>query len=280
MLNNFIYDKEKDIWGEPQEYKSLKLYPIKVKDHEKYKLLPYLFFDKQSISDVVVLKASKLKFLASLLPQVKFPSGNSFEADMLLDFLYFIFGIDRKTFKIAIGVKNPEDDFVNQRYVIYIFNKKDNSLVNSLNENEFDDILEIIEQQNIVSSDDSQYEEHLKNPELKKALDEAIAYKRKIGKLMDSATFMEEVFSLHLETKIPLDSIKEYTFLQFRHFLIRCNIIIEYKILKPLEFSGAVTLKQGDKILHWLEHYKQPSIYDGLLIDKEKGIADIKNKLG
>lgn len=278
-MNKFIYNDDNDIWGNPQLFKNINVYPIKLKDYDYYKSLSYILFNKDTIVDKVVIKSSKLKFLVGILPNIKFSNDEKFTIDDFLDFFYFVFNLEKTKYHISIAIKRPEKDFVFQKYIIYITNKETNELFETISEKEFDEVLNIIERQNLLKPEVSQYEHLLKNPEVKRLLDEALAKKKRLGKFIDSATFMEEIFAFHVETHIELDKIKEYTFFQFRNMLNRCNIIIDYKVLKPLEYSGAIEMKTG-KILHWLEHYTQPSPYDGILVDKSKGISSVNDKLG
>ena len=58
------YDTTLDIWGEPQEYRGIKFYPIKLKELKYQRLMYGLFgYPKNYIPDKTILKLSYLKFL-------------------------------------------------------------------------------------------------------------------------------------------------------------------------------------------------------------------------
>jgi len=239
-----IYICENDIWGEPQTYKNIKLYPIKISEI-KYKDLFYELFcyPKNFIPDKIIFKMSYLKYLLYVLSgwYGKTPSeiGNN-----LKDFLEYI----TKKDKIEILVNKESDD--------HIINIGDVEL----NEFDFENIREIVLEQNGLSVD--YIEEY--NIELEEKL--------KAFQNNDDPNFDDEIFLFCSILNKTLFEIKNYTLYQFKYQFKKMVSLIEYKSFKPLELSGQIYSKnKGEEIIkHYLRHNEKLGRYDSILVSREK----------
>jgi hypothetical protein len=244
-----IYDENNDIWGLPQEYKSIKFYPIKLID-SKYQVLFYNLFTqpKNYIPDKTILKMSFLKFLLYVIQSGKNLQEETIEKD-LIDFLQFI----TKSKNVMVSwnfEENPKTIeeiklFVNIENVIF-------------SEYEFENIREIVLQQNGLSIE---YVEQY-DPEMEKKL---ITFNRTSKDL----SLQDEIYAFCCLTNKTIYDLNEYTLYQFKTHLEKLIYLEDYRLYKPLEASGQIKMQHGNEIKHYLSHINKNGRYDTILVSKD-----------
>lgn len=251
-MNDFVlktYDEINDIWGLPQNYKGIDIYPIKLID-TKYKNIFYRLFayPKNYIPDKLILKMSYLKFILYVI-QSMFPVDEYNIQEQLTLFLKYAL----KTEDVFI-IWNIEDNPQNLEDLVLSIKIGDAFF----DEWDFDNIREIVLQQNGLSIE---YVEEY-NPELEEKLNFE-------NRKNSDVNFAEEIFSFCAVMKKTIYEIQDYTIYQFKKQLERINLLNEYELYKPLEASGQIKMKDGVEIRHYLSHIKKSGRYDSILINKD-----------
>lgn len=245
-----FYEPENDIWGEPQTYKGLNFYPIKITEAK----LKELFFQlicipKRYIQDVQIIKMSYLKFLI----HAGFMVTGKEQDEYLANLSEFLGAITRS--------ENVELDYNREDYPKKMEEARWHLVVEDvkINESDFDIVREIILVQNGLSL---KYIEDY-NPELEEKLNiKNGAYSK--------FSFEDQVFVLtSFLNKVPED-IKGYTLYQFKKHLARVLAIQEYSLYRPLEASGQIKLENGQKINNFYHLSDGDGRYDSILINKEE----------
>lgn len=242
-----FYHEENDIWGHPQEYKGIKIYPIKVKDTRmKDAFYEILCVPKKHIQNVDILRMSYLKFAISVGV-----SSNKKAPEVFLDRLVEFFSYITKTDieKVSIGYSGA--DYQHIKWHIMLDDKK-------ITESDFEVIREIMLTQNGLSL---RYVEDY-NPDLEKKL----MLKNKMSGTM---TLKDQVFVFCSLLNKTVFEIEDYTLFQFKHQLMRMTAIQEYLIYKPLEASGQIKFADGSKMKGYHSIPENVGRYDDILIHKE-----------
>jgi hypothetical protein len=241
-----------DVWGKPQIYKEIPFYPLKIYQQKQYDIISrYLTIFHQQYQDKKIARASYLKFLLLILQSL--PEFES--VDIYLTLRKLLRFITRsKNVDILFNVKD-EMDLESYSFFIYINGIK-------LNETDFENVRELILEQNYINFDhiqqfDSTLEENL-----------LIIYKGK------TITMPEYIFSFSAKMQILPEDIKnKYTIYQFYNTIQRLQLIEDYKTFKALESAGFIKMQKGE-IPHWLTHVPKKGRYDDILIPKETFIKD------
>jgi len=248
MTNKFeqIYKKNNDIWGNPQEYKSIKFYPLKISEESQINAFNKLFsYPKSATNDnPVFYKMSYLKFLIYVLPYLldKNEEGLDFSED-LKTFLAYVTKIDIQD--IEFSTRNPDDKIEN--LIISLFIGKDAEI---FTESDFDIIREIILQQNGTSAE---YIEAYR-PELEKDLEFAMRH-------MEKYNFSDQIFAFAALFGKTMNEIKNCTLFQMRNLLDSVNAIEEYRMQTiPLTEVG----KEYD-VKHYMKNLKVKGRYSEIL---------------
>jgi len=254
-----IYNRENDIWGLPQVYKNIQLYPIKIKD-SKYKKLFYEIFsypkDSLSYANIEmtkkILKMSYLKFIVS--------SRNN--EDSFNDFINLLKYITKENVVLETNIL---DQRIGLEVENIIYRLKVGNVY--ISEMAFNDIREIVLEQNGLSIEYvNQY-----NEELEKKL-KYINDKNPIN-------FEDQIFTLVVQLKTSLREIGELTLYQINNIIERLIVAKDYDIYKPPLVTGEIKLKHGD-IKPWFYHReKQGGRYDSILIDVDKFVSEYKDIL-
>jgi hypothetical protein len=243
-----MYSENNDIWGLPQEYKGLKIYPIKLIESKYMELFYRIFsYPKNYIPDKQVLKMSYLKFILYVV-QPAIEKGDDYIENSIIEFFKYI--IKAKQVLLEWNSKdNPKtlDEIV--------LNVVIDDVV--LSEYDFENIREIVLEQNGLSID---YVEQYR-PDMEEKLG---VFNKK-----DDITLKDEIFGFCVLMNKSIDDIKEYTIYQFKSQLERVAILKEFELYKPLEASGQIKLQQGSEIKHYLSHVKRAGRYDSILVDKK-----------
>jgi len=254
-----IYRPENDIFGFPQTYKGIDFYPILMKDL-KYQELFYKIFahPKSYITNIDVLKASYLKFLIYVLSSHFGPTGQEV-VNQTREMLRYITKKDNIEFKFKLDETKNGLESVSLMIIIDGV---------SFSEFEFDDIREIVLQQNNLSIE---YVESY-NPELEESLEF-------INRNVADISFQDQVFTFCVIMKVGLNEIQNYTLFQFNNLMEKLLNLKEYDLYKPLLVSGQITLKNGD-IKHYLYHSTKSGRYDAIFINKDTFMEKNKEAFG
>lgn len=269
MNDNFSYDDMLDILGEPQIYKNIKIYPLKILDIKEINLYSSILnINKNIYTEPLILSSSYLKFLTQIVPTMKIKSNHL--SNIRMDYELLIRQFLSKITKYPInGIiidryyrKNKPKELINMKMKILL------NYTIELSESDFESIRRIFLKQS--GFEDSDFE--IYDYKLQKYLDEALEFQMSQNK---GATLNEQIVAYHVATGIPYSEIKKYTLKQFRESLSRANIFVEYKALRPLLASGQIEFKRG-KLTHWLDHVESKGKY-GSIIDKA---SNLKDKIG
>jgi hypothetical protein len=247
------YKPENNIWGYDQEYKGIKLKPIRIKDVYHREMFYKLFTVPQKyIPDYQVLKMSYLKFLLYVV-QGSISNGNNKEelSEKLIELLYHITGIDNISYSYTVD-ENAKDILEGSKIYINIGDIQ-------INEGDFDNIREIVLAQNGLTIE---YVESY-NPSLEKNLEF-------LNRNTANITFEDQVFVMASLLSVPVTSLENYTLYQFNSHLERMTSLEKYRIINPLEISGQIKSKTGEELArHYFYHSENINRYDRLLLDKD-----------
>jgi hypothetical protein len=242
-----IYDIDKDILGEPQEYKNVKMYPIKLLGESRYKNLLYSLFcyPKNSIQDKAIIKMSYLKFLLGVVQALNKESNKTEELE---DFLRHITRKDK--IQILFDIKSL-DNIEDIKFKIRIEDIE-------FSEYDFENIREIILQQNGSSIEYiNQYDSDL---------EEKMQF---VNNDSGDLTFEENVFNFCAMSGLSIDQIKGYTIYQFKKHSIRLSLWKNYEAFKPVEIINRS--KDGEEwVKNYLTHIDDNNRYASILISKKK----------
>lgn len=246
-----IYNYGNDIFGLPQQYKGVDLYPIKVKDL-KYQDIFYSNFcqPKKYIPDKEILKSSYLKFFIYVfIPNSKMDTKLLYS--QFIDFLSYIF-------KKEVSILYKQGDGEGLSSIDLGIRIGDIELT----ENDFDNMREIILEQNGLSIE--YIEEY--HPDLEKKLSF-------LNRSNESLTLQDEIFTFCSLMKISVNDIKDYSVLQFRNHFEKLINLKEFDLYKPLLVSGQIELKSGE-VKHYLYHSKKSGRYDSIMTNLEDFTKD------
>jgi hypothetical protein len=247
MNSQITYLEENDIFGYPQIFRGIEIYPIKVKDIHYQNLFYKLFcYPKQYIADLQILKMSYLAYILIAIQQNINPDGSDM-ADNLIEFLKYV---TKKDINITWKYDGETPTINNLILKVIIGNQE-------FLEYDFDNLREIILQQNGLSFE--YIEEY--NPELEKYLD----FNNRGGSNM---TFQDEIFTFCVLMKTNLKEIESYTLFQFKNLFEKLLTLKEFDLYKPLLVGGQITLKRGE-IKHYLYRSVKSGRYDSIKIDKD-----------
>jgi hypothetical protein len=246
-----IYKTDLDIWGLPQVYKEVKFYPIKLVDVYAQELFYKIFqYPKNYIPEKKILKMSYLKYLLYIV-QGSVDIDGSQISNGLLEFLKYVTKED--DIKYNYFYNNGEDFFENLILEVIIGGKK-------FTEQDFDIIRGIILQQNGLSIE---YVEEF-DPSLEKLL----AYSHAGASDM---TLEDQICTFATMNQMPINAVENYTLYQFKKHFIRSAMFIDYTLFSPLETSGQIKSKTGEKIVkNYMEHMHDRSRYDSILIPQDE----------
>jgi hypothetical protein len=238
------YDEGLDIFGHPQEFRGIKLYPILLKDIKYQKI----FYDvlcrpKLYIAEKTILKSSYLKFLIYIIQSTINPEGHEV-LDNLLDFLKYL---TKKEVSITYQEKDGEG-LESIELQLVIDDQK-------FNEYEFEDIREIILEQNGLSID---YIEDY-NPEMEEHL-------RFYNRKSEDLSLQDEIFTYCALQKMSVKELENYTIFQFKNSMEKVLVLKEFDLYKPLLVSGQIELKTGE-VKNYLYRSIKNGRYDSIKVD-------------
>jgi hypothetical protein len=245
-----IYDIEKDILGEPQEYKGIKFHPIKLLGELKYKNLLYslFFYPKNTVPDKTILKMSYLKFILIIMQAWTNPGGIE-KKDELECFLKHICRTD----KIQILFDDVES-------LTSIDDIKFRIKINDIDifEYDFENLREIILEQNGSSIEYvNQYDP---------GLEESLNF---VNREHNDITFEENIFIFCSMSGIPITQLKDYTLYQFKKHNTRLSLWENYKMFKSTEILNPGKDGKG-WVKDYLTHINDKDRYGSILIKKNE----------
>ena len=270
------YDDTANVWGDPQIYGNLELYPIKVYDSEIFNCVSVLTIHKNSLGEPDFIRMPYLKFILLMDMQYE-PVG--FFSERLIKLLTYVFrspveiyysldiGFPKLTYEdFDFGLIRTEEDSKKLKFYIKV---KDEFIVDS----NFNNVLTTILMQNDVPFDTI----GITDPKLYETLEKA---REMASSKTHSATFNERILAYRVLTGVPYKDIKEMTFYQLNKELERAVLILDYKTLYPLEKKGEISFKDSkDSIKHWLEHIKSKGLYDDYILDADPILNKISKSL-
>jgi hypothetical protein len=248
------YKEENDVFGMPQNYRGIDLYPLKVSDFEYIRLFYELFAYPQkpiSLQNPMVYKMSYLKFLLLVL-QFSLNLEETFETKLIK----FLEHITKK--EVIVNVLNREEDIKDLNQLIFIVKIGDVVFT----ETDFNNLREIILEQN---GNDIDYIETY-NPDLEKDLD--FIYRN-----VEKYTLKDQIFAFAAITKKSMNEIKEYTIFQMKNLMEASTTLLEFNMqtipltevdekyqtrtyIKPLKHRG-----RYDDVLEDVDTFKNNSEY-------------------
>lgn len=231
-----------DVWGDPREYKGIKIYPVKMRDCiEFYKNVGCLLYDKNKIPDVKIIKMSYLRFLVEL----------AYSLDEKGDNHNYILTNLRKLLNIVF---KEDVHFFGENNQIFIAIKD-----TVLTESDFEKIRKIICKQNLIRLDNE-----ILDSEVARLLQEAREFLAK--KQGATATLEEQIIILFCLSGLPMEQIKELTIYQFNKMLER------YAIIKNFEVFSSVLAEygKGNEIKHFMAHIEERSLLEDVTMSREE----------
>lgn len=259
-----FYNTNNDIWGKPQNYNGLKLYPINLCDIETISNMNYLLsHNPKNIQDREIRGVSYLKYITQVFPIIVHRENENININEI--FINFLEKITQLKVELKLipmpHIKYIQDvQKLKDFYLQIIF--KDNEKEFVFMESDFEIIREMILIQNGTSLD---YIESY-DPILEENLDF-------INREFKDITFEEQLFSFCSYLKCPVNIFEKYTWYQFKKHFSRMEIMLDYEIYKPLIESGQIELKRG-KLKHWLEHIQYQGRYESILIGKDNFVQN------
>ena len=243
-MANFVYNEMADVWEEPQVFMGLEMYPILMKDALYfYHCVECLMMRKNRETDLRFFGMSYFEYLIlKINEETKRIANNKKEEinELLGKFIWLM----RKIFKDE-SISSKDIILEQSRPVLIIKNVK-------IYTNYFDEMRQIIFQQNAVEFDDDLSVDMEMAIKAKKEVD-----KRKNG---EGLTFAEQIDKYFAVTHKPRKEIKEMTLRSF---------IMDFKNqqkLKDFEVFTYPALKTGQNIKHWLASLKNINPYGDLFM--------------
>lgn len=228
-----------NIWGDPQEYKGIKLYPIKMSQIiDLYKYVNCLLIDKNRIPDIKIIKMDYLNFIFAI------------RNDEIINMLTNLLTLVLKEQKFYFDIENNKIKLV----IIILQNNECKNI--DITGKEFEDIRKIILKQNNIK-----FDEELMNPDVKKALDEAQDFINRRNR-NKQATLEEMIASYHASIGISYKEIKELTVYQFYFGLQRKSVEFQSQMLSTAWGMGGI---KNEDLKDWLSHVEDKDRYDDVI---------------
>lgn len=278
-----FYVEQNDVFGMPQHYKGIPIYPIKLLDFETANLMEFFlvhdkleFVDKRTMPFDGIKQIYKNPYMKAMLYGLSYNNvSRYYEAltafkGLLLTLFHIGQDADDDNDIIIIcntNLQNPLDIF---NSVLCIIVKINGNLI-KLEEEDLELLRQCILKQNGIS---------LKSLEGYNADMEAI--KRSKYASEKTMSFSDEIFAFVAMSGMDVngESLKNYTLYQFKYHFGYLQQYINYRTLYPLQASGQV--KFGSPIKYYLDPLDfEKGRYDDLLIKADdfaqSGIAKSVN---
>jgi hypothetical protein len=284
------YDEMKNVFGEPQSYNGLYIYPIRLKDYKHYDTLNWFNWNKNIHGNINYKKMSQLKFLLIQNWLIRSEVNNHmtpFDQDLIALFeyvfkkrieLYFSFSNDSK--KILLDFNKPiniakiySDKLIGQiRFWVKIFDDDTEKFIPDTN---FNIVKDVLLNQNCMPYDKL----NIQDPGLFQTLTDAL---RAMSHKSDPIELWQQIINLSVALKIPFDELKEYTFYQFKMSMDCLDNLYEFSYFTPLELSGQVKAKKkGARLFtqHWMKNCIHKGIFDSVIVESQPVFNELKKTL-
>jgi hypothetical protein len=250
-----FYDRNKDIWGEPQNFRGVDFHPIKLMDSESKSIFYTVFqIPKNYIQEQFIKEMSYLRYLVQVIQN----GLDSNSISVQLNIIKFLENITKKKVKFETDLPDNLTGLYEAGYIKIIIDNVE------FDEKDFDVIREIILLQNGLST---KYVEEF-DISLEKTLIEE-------NNRTESLTSEEEVFKFCSLMRCPVESIKDYTLYQFSHHFKELSFLFQNEIYSPLEISGQIKSKDGKEIIKpYFTHQKEQGRYGSILISWDEFLQD------
>lgn len=210
----------------PIPFKSLLLYPVKVKDYLTFSYsCGCLDIDKNSIPDIRIIQMKYFEFLMHL-----YENGDLLTLYKLKNILELVF---------QVSYDDGEIEIYKQENGKYILRIKDETI----DSEEFNLIRKLILYQNIAGYKDM---EHI-DPSLKKDQER---YSKIINKGIVMPNLEDKIDVVIVSTSLDMDRIEKLSIRRFTRIFNKCVEKQDYIINKTASMSGMVTFKEP--IEHWV----------------------------
>lgn len=242
-----------NVWGNPKYVKGTPIYPVKIENMiDFYEASNCLIIPKNSMSDPQIIKMSYLSFLIAV-------SQNPDAEHLFHKLTKLIELVTRGTnIEFYLDEKNKIIISIDDKYTIH--------------ERDFDKVREIIGIQNLIETKDDSL-----GSDFDKAKADAKAnLSKRNGRMAD---LEQQIIAYRCVQKLPYDEIRNLTIYQFRKEIERIDLIKSADVLQNAQYSGMVSFKEGTTIPHWLDHIKDKSPDDDLVLTKEQ-LDQISKKNG
>ncbi len=242
----------------PIQYKSIKIYPILVKDVMPLSLYSScLTLDKNSSPNPEIISMSYLKYLY-YLNTVK-------DAEPYLAYFDRLLGL---CLKDDSSFNDPMESLKRYRYengepYFIIGDEKFYSF-------DFEEMRNIISQQNMIELPDENM-----SIEVRKSLEDARRYKNKSNN-ENPASLEDYIISLSVVTGWEFDYIYSMPYRKFIKAIRRYDNYVHYKIYLSASLSGFVEFKDKSVIKHWLSNIDDTDKYSDVSVELDK----LKEKVG
>jgi hypothetical protein len=243
-------------FDDPVPYKSIRLYPVKVKDYsEFYTYIEVLTLDKNSIPDVNIISMSHLGYVYYLHTKTKDNEGIDYL--LLLDYL----------FKLCMRDSEIKIDYR------YDEKKKPIFEINGVifDSSDFDEIREIICEQNLFRLPDEKIQK-----EVRDKIDEARKYKEKLSGNRP-ASFEDTILSLVTSVQMTPEQVYELSIRKFIKLLKRVDAKLHYQIYLQASMSGFVEFKDKSVLRHWMSDLEKENENDDVLFELDQLKKKIEN---
>jgi len=243
-------------FDEPVPYKSITLYPVKVKDFDIfYKCVQVLALEKNSIPDIKIISMSYLEYIYYLHDKVK--GEKEIDYLILLDILLKLCMNDKESKMILKYGRNKKD-----KPVLEI----DGKLFDEL---DFEEIKTIICDQNLVTLPDETVQKVVRDK-----MEEARKYKEGLSG-NKPASFEDTMLCLIISTNMSLEQVKELSLRKFIKLLQRVDAKLHYQIYMTGQMSGMVEFKDKSILRHWMSDLEKENKNNDVMVD----FNQIKGKL-
>ena len=272
------YIPENDLWGLPQTYKNLSLYPIKISETRIKNLFYSLFlYPKHHIPDIKIMHMSYLKYILFVVQNSLDITREKISIEKeIIEFLKHVTKRENVEFSYNKNFTDIDDLIIK---IIFFHMELDGDgkeiriIDQEFLESDFDNIREIVLQQNGCSIEYVlEYD-----PSLEENLDFLYSDTRNL-------TFTDNLVAFASKMKVLLnnDQLKEYTLHQFQMHFRSLNAVEQYELFKPLEISGQISAKSGGELIkNYLISLGQRGRYDDLYLNPDhylesSGLADLE----
>lgn len=237
-------------FDQPIVYKNLSIYPVTMKDYLDFHwLVSCLLIDKNSIPDVNIISMSYLKFL-----YYQSSSQDKPYVYMLKALLCMVLHLDLN-YEIRFYINNDKAFF-----------NIDNIEYNSA---DFDNIVDIIFEQNCISHIDESIQK-----ELRDEFERAQRYRQQQNN-QKICSLEEQMICVMISTPLDMESIYKLTIRKFEKILQRVDAKMHYQIYLSASMSGMVEFKDKNAIKYWMSDLSKDDNYSDVKVD----IDDMKNKI-